>query len=217
MVVDLGSGTGLSTRPWAPVAEEVVGVEPNAAMLRQAEAITPEANVRYVNASAYATGLTDGCADLVTASQSLQWMRPERVFPEIARILRPGGVFCAYAYFALQTPLWEPEEEFGVVRERTGAIRRERGLVQETWPVTAERLEESGVFRLVRELALHSVDAGDAERLIGFALSQGSVSTLLEAGATEEDVGLDRLRATAARMPEPVPWWISYRVWLGLR
>ena len=93
MVVDLGSGTGLSTRPWAPVAEEVVGVEPNAAMLRQAEAITPEANVRYVNASAYATGLTDGCADLVTASQSLQWMRPERVFPEIARILRPGGVF----------------------------------------------------------------------------------------------------------------------------
>ena len=43
------------------------------------------------------------------------------------------------------------------------------------------------------------------------------MSTLLEAGATEEDVGLDRLRATAARMPEPVPWWISYRVWLGLR
>jgi SAM-dependent methyltransferase len=217
VVVDLGSGTGLSTRPWAAVAEEAVGVEPNEAMLRQAEAITADANVRYVNASGYATGLPDGCADIVTASQSLQWMRPQRVFPEIARILQPGGVFCAYAYFALQTPLWEPEEEFGIVRERTGAIRRERGLVQQLWPVSRERLEESGVFRLVRELALHSVEHGDGERLIGFALSQGSVATLLEAGATEEDVGLDRLRAAAVRMPEPVPWWVSYHVWLGLR
>lgn len=217
VVVDLGSGTGLSTRPWAAVAAEAVGVEPNEAMFRQAETGTHAANVRYVNASARATGLADACADLVTASQSLQWMRAEHVFPEIARILRPGGVFCAYEYFALQTPLWEPEEEFGVVRERTGAIRRERGLVQQRWPVSRERLEESGVFRLVRELALHSVEAGDGDRLLGFAVSQGSVSTVLEAGATEEDVGLDRLRAAAARMTEPLTWWISYRVWLGLK
>ncbi len=217
VVVDLGCGTGLSTRPWAPVAAEVVGVEPNEAMFRHAEAVTPSTTVRYVNASAYDTGLADAYADLVTASQSLQWMRPERVFPEIARILRPGGVFCAYEYFALQTPLWETEDEFGAVRERTSALRRERGLVQQLWPVSRERLEESAVFRRVRELALHSVESGDGRRLVGFALSQGSLATLLEAGATEEEVGLDRLRAVAARMPLPVPWWISYRVWLGLR
>jgi len=217
VVVDLGSGTGLSTRPWAAGADEVIGVEPNAAMLRQAAALTPAPNVRYVNASAYATGLPDGHADLVTASQSLQWMRPDLVFPEIQRILRPGGVFCAYEYFAVQTPLWEPEEEFGAVRERTATLRQERGLVQQIWPVSRERLEESGVFRLVRQLALHGVERGDGDRLIGFALSQGTVSTLLEAGTTEQDVGLDRLRAAATRMPDPVPWWISYRVWLGLR
>jgi SAM-dependent methyltransferase len=217
VVVDLGSGTGLSTRPWARVAKQVVGVEPNEAMFRHAEAVTPAVNVRYVNASAYETGLPDAWADLVTASQSLQWMRPERVFPEIARILRSEGVFCAYEYFALQTPLWETEDEFGAVRERTGALRRERGLVPQLWPVSRERLEESGIFRRVRELALHSVEFGDGERLIGFLLSQGSLATLLKAGATGEDVGLDRLRAVAARMPEPVPWWISYRVWLGLR
>jgi SAM-dependent methyltransferase len=219
VVVDLGCGTGLSTRPWAQVAEEVVGVEPNEAMVRHAEAVTPDRNVRYVRASAYETGLTGSSAHLVTASQSLQWMRPERVFPEIARILRPGGVFCAYEYFALQTPLWEVEDEFGAVRERTAVLREERGLDREKqlWPVSSERFEESGIFRRVRELALHSVESGDGERLVGFALSQGSLATLLEAGATEEDVGLDRLRAVAVRMPEPVPWWISYRVWVGLR
>jgi hypothetical protein len=39
--------------------------------------------------------------------------------------------------------------------------------------------------------------------------------TLLEAGASEADVGLDRLRAVADAMPQPVPWWIGYRVWIG--
>src|SRR5215831_17383768 len=101
LVVDLGSGSGLSTRFWAERSEEVVGVEPNDAMRSDAEEANDDPNVRFVGASAYETGLPEGCADLVTAAQSLQWMRPERVFPEIGRLLRPGGVFCAYAYFAL--------------------------------------------------------------------------------------------------------------------
>lgn len=41
--------------------------------------------------------------------------------------------------------------------------------------------------------------------------------TLLDAGVTEEEVGLDRLRAVASAIEEPVPWWIGYRAWIGLR
>ncbi|HSL63518.1 MAG TPA: hypothetical protein VK874_02575, partial [Gaiellaceae bacterium] len=97
-------------------------------------------------------------------------------------------------------------------------LRRARGLDGGgRWPVSRERLEASGLFRHVRELALHGVERGDGDRLVGLALSEGSLSTLLEAGATEEDVGLDRLRAAAAAWREPVRWWIAYRVWLGLR
>jgi hypothetical protein len=69
----------------------------------------------------------------------------------------------------------------------------------------------------VRELLLHGVEQGDGERLVGLALSEGSLTTLLAAGATEEDVGLDRLRAVAATMREPVSWWIGYRAWIGRR
>ena len=219
LVVDLGSGTGLSTRPWAARADEVVGVDANEAMVQQAETETEAPNVRYINVSSYGTGLPDGCADLVTAAQSLQWMRPERVFPEIERILRTGGVFCAYEYYALQTPRWEPEEAFGAAIARMRELRVERGLDRErqTWPVSRERLEESNAFRFVRELALHSIEEGDGERLVGFALSQGSLSTLLEAGATEEEIGLDQLRTEARRMGGPMTWWIPYRVWVGLR
>ena len=64
---------------------------------------------------------------------------------------------------------------------------------------------------------MHSVEGGDGERLVGLALSEGSMVTLLEAGVSEEEVGLDRLRLVAATIPDPVPWWIGYRVWLGLR
>jgi SAM-dependent methyltransferase len=101
LVVDLGSGTGLSARPWAAVADEVVGVEPNEAMRTFAEQATVEPNVRYLGRSSYDTGLAAASADLVTAAQSLQWMRPNDVFPEIARILREGGFFCAYNYHGL--------------------------------------------------------------------------------------------------------------------
>jgi SAM-dependent methyltransferase len=218
LVVDLGSGTGLSTRAWAGRADEVVGVEPNDAMRAWAEQASREREVRYVAASAYETGLPDACADLVTAAQSLQWMQPQRVFPEISRILRRGGVFCAYQYDALQTPLWQPEAEWERVMSRKRELRTQLGLDADRrrWPVTRARLEESGAFSFVRELSLHSVESGDGERLVGFALSEGSTTTLLEAGVTEEEVGLDRLRAAAGEMREPVPWWIGYRVWLGL-
>ena len=57
---------------------------------------------------------------------------------------------------------------------------------------------------------------GDGDRLVGLALSEGSMVTLLDAGVTDEEVGLDQLRAAARLMAEPVRWWISYRVWIGL-
>lgn len=217
LVVDLGSGTGLSTRIWAERADEVVGVEPNTAMREFAEQATDASNVRYLGSSAYETGLPDASADLVTASQSLHWMRPERVFPEIGRILRHGGVFCAYRYFVLQTPLWEPEAEWEIVLARKRELRGAFGLNAPVWPTSLRLLEESGQFRRTREVVLHNVEEGDGERLVGLALSEGSMTTLLEAGASEEDVGLDHLRAAAKKMPEPVPWWIGYQVWLGLK
>ena len=218
LVVDLGSGTGLSARFWADSAEEVVGVEPQEAMRRFAERPPVPSNVRYIDGSSYATGLPDLSADIVTAAQSLQWMRTERALPEVARILRAGGVFCAYNYVVLQTPGWEAEASFQRVRERTRELLVQLGLGGDAFGTpSAASLAESGVFRYTRELLLHSVEEGNGDRLVGFALSEGSTRTVLEAGASEADVGLDQLRAVAATMPQPVPWWIGYRAWVGLK
>lgn len=93
-VVDLGSGSGLSTRWAAGWAGSVVGIEPNRDMRAVAES-RPAANVTYRAGTSADTGLTAGSADVVLLVQSLHWMEPEPTLAEVARILRPGGVMAA--------------------------------------------------------------------------------------------------------------------------
>lgn len=221
LVVDLGSGSGLSARAWAERAERVVGIEPNPAMRRHAEHLTDAPNVEYRAGSSSSTGLPDTAADLVTCSQSLQWMEPEPTFAEIARILRPGGVFCAYQYESLQTSHWEPEQAFAELRASISRLRQQRGLDhgERRWPPSLSRLEAAGCFAYARELLLHGVEEGDAGRLVEFALSEGSLTTLLADGASEDEVGLAHLREVAARTmgSDPCTWLLGYRAWVGRR
>lgn len=221
LVVDIGSGTGLSTRFWAEHAGAVVGIEPLAEMREVAAAATNAPNVSYIAAPSHATGLADGCADIVTCSQSLQWMEPGPTLAEIARILRPGGVLAAYEYRWLLLASPAAKAAFEDVFERKNSLWAERGLIEarSRWPVTRERLEESGRFRFTAETSVHGIEHGNADRLVGFVLSEGSTTTLLEAGITEEELGLDRLRTIAAAElgRESTPWYLGYRVILGWR
>ena len=95
LVVDLGSGTGLSSRWAASWSDEVIGVEPSADMRARAAAVTSDAHVQFVPGWSNATELPDACADVVLAVQALHWMEPASTFAEVARLLRPGGVFAA--------------------------------------------------------------------------------------------------------------------------
>jgi predicted O-methyltransferase YrrM len=55
LVVDLGSGTGLSSRIWIGRALRVVAIEPNADMRGQAARATPPGAVDYIDAVAMRT------------------------------------------------------------------------------------------------------------------------------------------------------------------
>jgi SAM-dependent methyltransferase len=222
LVVDLGSGTGLSTRIWAGRAEAVVGIEPNADMRRRAEA-QPKAGVRYQPGRSTATGLPDGAADIVTCAQCLHWMDPELTFAEVTRILRPGGIFAAYDYDWPPACHWEVEEAFLAFRERVDALEAARGTPPglHRWPKGEHlaRMRASGRFRYTRELLMHHVETGDAARLIELATSGSGAGALLRAGASEAELGLDRLRATAecAFGNGALPWHFGYRIRIGVR
>jgi ubiquinone/menaquinone biosynthesis C-methylase UbiE len=214
LVVDLGCGTGLSTRVWAERAGEVVGVEPQAPMRDQAEDATTAANVRYRATFADATGLPDARADVVTCSQSFHWMEPVATLAEAARILRPGGVFAAYDYDV--PPFVHPEVDAAFERylRLRRAARRRRGLQAGAmrWPKERhlERIRGSGHFRSAREIVLHGESYGGVERVVGAALSIGPVFEEVEAG-------IDELRTVAERAlgDRVVPWLVPYRVRLG--
>jgi SAM-dependent methyltransferase len=223
LVVDLGSGTGLSTRFWAGRAAAVIGIEPSDDMRRQAEAWTTAGNVRYQAGVSTATGLPDGCADIVTCSQSLHWMEPAPTFAEVARILRPGGVFAAYDCDWPPTMHWEAEAVYQETSRRVAAIGAARGAFAgvQSWEKSEHlaRMRQSGQFRHVKELLVHSIEEGSAERLVGLCRSQGSVATLLKQGVTEAEIGLDTLAREARRLlgDGTVPWYWSYRVRVALR
>jgi SAM-dependent methyltransferase len=218
-VVDLGSGTGLSTRAWAERADEVVGVEASPEMREEAAASTSAGNVRFVEAYAQETGLPAGAADIVTCSQSFHWMEPVATLSEVARLLRPGGVFAAYDYD--WPPIVHPDVEaaFEELVRHVGMRRALRGQPRHTKDLHLDRMRESGHFRFVREVVLHSRERGSAERVVGMALSLGPLSVMLNEGVSEEELGLAQLREAAADAlgDREVEMFLGYRVRLGVK
>ena len=220
LVVDLGCGTGLSTRAWSGIAERAVGVEPNAAML---SAVEPAPGVEYREAFAQETGLDDGCADIVTCSQSLHWMEPEPTFAEVARILRPGGVFAAYDYD--WPPVVDPEldEAYAEYQRRRAGFRARHGVERgaDRWPKHEhlDRMRASGRFRFCREILLHSEERGDADRVVGFTRSLGLPVVDLTYEDADDELGVGELEAVARRVlgDRTVPFVFGYRVRVGVR
>ncbi len=81
------------------------------------------------------------------------------------------------------------------------------------------RLRDSGRFRYVKKLLLHHSEPCTAERWVGFALTLGFVSPVLDLGLSETEVGLDELRRGAAETlgDRGLPWYVSYRVRIAIK
>ena len=218
LVVDLGCGTGLSTRVWTSEADEVVGVEANGTMANRARRATDAPNVRYVEAYAAATGLPGGGADVVTCAQAFHWMEPQPVLAEAARLLRPGGVFAAVDYDV--PPLVDPEVDDAfrrhfdsrrVARSRLGI---EAGAAR--WPKEGHlgQIERSGRFAYAGELLCHGWSETDAAGIKGLAESIGGPRAIFGAKAPEVEETLRRLHEVAERVlgDRPRPMLTCYRV-----
>ena len=214
-VVDLGAGTGLSAVIWAGRARQVTAVEPSSGMRQLAErriAGAPAGSgTRFlvVDATAESTGLPDGCADAATASQAMHWFDSGRALPEIARLLRPGGVLAAYDCDWPPCIDWETGTAWDTVAGRVDGVQARRGLpARHGAKDHAERMRRSGLFRHCAEVAVHGREQGDAGRLVALALS----------AITQDELGITALREVAARrLPQPRTWWWTYRVRLAVR
>ena len=226
LVVDLGSGTGLSTRIWTGRAREVIGIEPNADMRRVAEEQTPhDAGMRYQDGIATDTGLPSGAADLVCCVQAFHWMEPEATLIEVARVLRSGGIFAAIDCDWPPTLHWQAAQAYRALMARVKELEHRYGIYNvdavKKWPKDRHlaNIAASGLFRFTNEMVMHHSESGNADRLVGLALSQGGVQGLLKLGIGEDDIGMPEFRATVARLlgEELQPWYFGYRVRLGVK
>ncbi len=92
-VLDIGCGTGLSTRALAGRARMNVGIDLSLAMLTLA---WRGDGISYVAAVAETLPFADGAFDAITAAGAIDWVDREQFLPEARRVLKPGGWLLIY-------------------------------------------------------------------------------------------------------------------------
>ncbi len=184
IVVDLGCGTGLSTRVWENKCSKVIGIEPSEDMLNIAKEKS-NAPTSFVKAYSDNTGLPDGIADVVFCSQAFHWMNPRDTLLEVNRILRNGGIFAAVD--CDWPPVCNANAEIAYMNlfNKVRIIEEENKDICKTfhrWDKNnhLKNLIESGFFTYCREIVFDNCEECSTERFLALAESQGSLQTILK-------------------------------------
>lgn len=90
VALDLGAGTGAAACELVGTVERVIAVEPDPRMRALIIRHVPKAKV--MDGCAESLPLEDASVDAVLVCSAWHWMDPGRAVPEIARVLRSGGV-----------------------------------------------------------------------------------------------------------------------------
>ena len=96
-LLDVGCGTGISTRQLKEYGFEVSGADKDTEMIRVAKEIDP--SIPYILAVTDQLPFEDGSFDIVTAFTAFHWFNNEESLLEIKRVLKPEGIF----FVALKT------------------------------------------------------------------------------------------------------------------
>ncbi|WP_017297187.1 class I SAM-dependent methyltransferase [Nodosilinea nodulosa] len=162
VVVDVGAGTGISSRLLGAQGAGVIALEPNAAMR---EAADPHPRVSFLSGTAEQTGLADGSVDVVTCCQSFHWFNPPLALAEFSRILPPGG------RVALMWNDWDLDDP------RTGAYRQivqtaaSRTIDHHDHTQAIDAVEQHPDFSAVRHLAFAYGQTLTLPEVVGRSLS----------------------------------------------
>jgi SAM-dependent methyltransferase len=169
VLVDVGCGTGISSRLFAERGFKVIGIDPNPDMLLKANTETARLTVactpQFRTGQAEATGLPDGAADLVLAAQAFHWFQAETALPEFHRILKSDG------WAAL---IWNERDETDSFTAAYGAVVRltpEAVRIELPRGRAGEPLLNSPLFQDAQRLVFPNEQHLDEDGLLGRAFS----------------------------------------------
>jgi SAM-dependent methyltransferase len=107
---DCATGNGQAAVDLAAHFEQVFATDVSQEQI--AQQLTAD-NVTYSVQPAEKTTFADASFDLVTVAQALHWFDFRAFWPEVARVSRPGALFCAWGYAWFEC---EPDVDADVVR-----------------------------------------------------------------------------------------------------
>ena len=159
-LLDIGAGPGILAIGLAPYCREVVGVDPEPAMIEAAQAATKRAgvSVRFVEGRFEEAAERLGAFDIVTIGRAVHWLDTEPARAALDRVLDPRGRVLVCGAMSVKDGRNRWLETFNAVRDRwkgdgpsrdhhsffaddqfmrTGTIR-----VEGTYAVPIERLVE---------------------------------------------------------------------------
>jgi SAM-dependent methyltransferase len=179
--LDVGCGTGLSTKALAERVSRVVAIDPSASMLGARERV---GNAVYVRGTAENLPVMSGTVDVVTCGASMHWYRTA-AFAELGRVTKLGGYAVVYTDFFHGDGLDRPGFETWM---------HERYL---QWLPTPPRgsqydepaMERAGFQLLAHAERLHQISM-TAQGLAAYLMSQSNATTALASG----EVGRGELR-----------------------
>ncbi|XP_070566274.1 putative methyltransferase DDB_G0268948 [Ptychodera flava] len=96
LALDVACGTGLGTRILAKHFQRVIGLDISETQIAEATAIESSPNVTYQVCAAHSLPVDSNSVDLVTVATAIQWLDLETFYPEIDRVLKPGGCLMVY-------------------------------------------------------------------------------------------------------------------------
>ncbi|CAM4538476.1 putative methyltransferase DDB_G0268948 isoform X1 [Lepidochelys kempii] len=98
LAVDVGCGSGQSTRVLAAHFEKVVGTDISEAQIEAAKQAASFPNVSYHVCPAEELPFEDGSVDFITAFAAAHWFDMPRFMKEVDRVLRPHGCVALSTY-----------------------------------------------------------------------------------------------------------------------
>lgn len=194
-VVDLGCGTGLSTRAWVGKCDNIIGIDPNEEMLSIAQHKSDK--ISFIKAYSDNTTLPENSTDIVICSQSFHWMNPTDALAEVNRILKPSGVFATVDCDWPPVCSLEAEIAYSQLLNKVRFIELENKDIFKTFQrwnkdKHLQNIKQSGYFKYCREIVFMNKEKCNAERFIGIALSQGGLQTIMknQPDLVEKDIEL---------------------------
>lgn len=184
--LDVGCGTGLSSRALLEIARRVDASDPSEAMLRHAHR---DPALFYRRAEAGSLEYEDRAFDLMALSQSVHWADQPKFFSEARRLIKPGGVLALYDHFFLWKA--DPEQPFS-------RWFRERYQVRFPAPPRSGQpdpgLAPDG-FSLLHYEEFAFPSSYDLEHLIRYLITQSNVCSACDARGAPIEEAIDWLRA----------------------